>query len=116
MPLTRDCRINPFRAQTESFENCAFLLHAILALSSHHLAKMNKCDDLTIEMYHHRSTALHLFSHALSRPKSLPLLDTLLILVNLEVNFALSPFFAEYNLTSMSSRCASQRLVRGVYI
>ncbi|KAI2727352.1 transcriptional regulator family: Fungal Specific TF [Penicillium roqueforti] len=85
MPLTRDCRINPFRAQTGSLENYDFLLHAIVALSFHHLSKMNNTDDLILEMHHHRSTALHLFSHALSQPTSLPLLDTLLILVSIEV-------------------------------
>lgn len=87
LPLTRDCRMNPFRVRRQSLEKCAFLLHAILALSSHHLAKINKCDNLANEMYDHQSTAIHLFSQALSQPKSLPFLDTLLILVNLEVNF-----------------------------
>lgn len=85
VPLTRDCQANPFRVHTASLKQHPFLLHAILAISSHHLSKLNKCDITAMEMHNHRSTALHLFSQVLEQPNPLPLLDTILILVNLEV-------------------------------
>lgn len=84
VPLTWDCRTNPFRAQMENIKKFPFLLHAILALSSQHLAKKNNDPSLVIEMYKHRSTALHLFSESLNYSSIVPLLDTILIMVNLE--------------------------------
>lgn len=67
---------------TESF---TFLLHAVLAISSHHLAKTNNCSGLMDEMQKHWCAAIRLFSTALSHCNFSPLLDTLLILINIEV-------------------------------
>ncbi|KAF2812325.1 uncharacterized protein BDZ99DRAFT_383101, partial [Mytilinidion resinicola] len=87
MPLSRDCSTNPFRVRTARSGSSAFLLHAILALSSQHLAKKNDCIDLMTEMHNHRSSAIQLFSEALgnTQSNSLPLLDTVLVLINLEI-------------------------------
>ena len=81
-----DCRTNPFRVQQDRPESAAFLLHAILAVSTQHLAKKSNSVLLTAEMHNHWSTAVRLFSDALCRSNSLALLDTLLVLVNFEVS------------------------------
>ena len=41
-PLTMDCPINPFRVRTSRAGGPDFLLHAIMAVSSQHLAKKNQ--------------------------------------------------------------------------
>lgn len=86
IPLTMDCRANPFRVRQESVQGSQCLLHAVLALSMQHLAKKSLNKALTQEMQVHRSTATHLYSEALSKSDALALLDTLLILVNLDVS------------------------------
>jgi Fungal specific transcription factor domain len=86
MPLTMDCIANPFRVRQESVKGSQYLLHAVLALSMQHLAKKNQDETLAQEMQVHRSTATHLYSEALSKSDALVLLDTLLILVNLDVS------------------------------
>ncbi|KAF4448046.1 fungal specific transcription factor domain-containing [Fusarium albosuccineum] len=84
VPLSQDCPTNPFRVRTDFTESFTFLLHAVLAISSHHLAKMRNCSSLMDEMQKHWSTAIRLFSTALSHCNFSPLLDTLLILINIE--------------------------------
>jgi hypothetical protein len=51
-----------------------------------HLAKKSKDESLTADMLRHRSTATHLYGKALSKSNPLALLDTLLIIVNLDVS------------------------------
>lgn len=85
IPLTMDCTANPFRVRQECVQGSQYLLHAILALSMQHLAKKSQDEALAQEMQVHRSAATHLFSEALSKSDALVLLDTLLILVNLDV-------------------------------
>jgi len=83
-----DCTANPFRVRKECVQGSQYLLHAILALSMQHLAKQSQDKTLSLEMELHRSTATHLYSEALSKSDGLVLLDTLLILVNLDVSIA----------------------------
>lgn len=78
--------LDPFRVQLNGLNNAPFLLHAILAVSSQHLAKKYNDPSLTIEMYNHRSVAIQAFSEALYRSNVRYLLDTIMVLVNLEVN------------------------------
>ncbi|KAF7559741.1 hypothetical protein G7046_g4404 [Stylonectria norvegica] len=84
MPISHDCPNNPFRMRMDFTESFTFLLHAILAISSHHLAKTSNCSSLIEEMQKHWGTAIKLFSTALGHCNFLPLLDTLLILINIE--------------------------------
>jgi len=77
---------NPFRIRQDSCEGSAFLLHAMLAISSQHLAKKNNSVVLATEMWNHHATALRLFSEALDHVSASKLLDTLLLLVNFEVS------------------------------
>ncbi|KAI5460158.1 fungal-specific transcription factor domain-containing protein [Mariannaea sp. PMI_226] len=84
VPLSHDCRNNPFRIRMDFTESFTFLLHAVLAISSHHLAKTNNCSNLDEEMQKHWCTAIRLFSTALGHCNFQPLLDTLLILINIE--------------------------------
>ena len=86
IPLTMDCTANPFRVRQECVQGSQYLLHAVLALSLQHMAKQSQDETLTQEMQVHRSTATHLYSEALSKSDALVLLDTLLILVNLDVS------------------------------
>jgi hypothetical protein len=79
-----DCRSNPFRVQNIC-EGSEFLLHAILAISSQHLAKQKNSPALAVEMQNHQAIALRLFGQALNHTPASILLDTLLLLVNFEV-------------------------------
>lgn len=88
MPLTHDYHANPFRVRLDRIEESPSLLHAAMALSSQHLAKLSKSASMATEMYAHQSTAMQLFSAALSHPKSEPVLDTLLLLIILEVSIS----------------------------
>ena len=81
-----DCSANPFRVRQESSQGSRFLLHAIMALSMQHLAKKSRDEALLTEMLAHRSTATQLYSEALSESNTLSLLDTLLIMLNLDVS------------------------------
>lgn len=85
MPLTYDYHGNPFRVRLDCIEDSPSLLHAAMALSSQHLAKLSKSASMATEMHAHQSTAMRLFSQALYSPKSEPVLDTLLLLIILEV-------------------------------
>ncbi|KAF2115738.1 fungal-specific transcription factor domain-containing protein [Lophiotrema nucula] len=86
VPLSLDCRTNPFRVHTNRIAKFSFLLHAILAVSSQHLAKKNHNSSLNIEMHRHSSTALKLFSKALIYSDIVSLLETILVIVNLETS------------------------------
>jgi hypothetical protein len=86
LPLTIDCKTNPFRVTQETSQPSQFLLHAILAISMQHLAKKGHDETLTVEMFSHRSMATDLYSKALSKADPLTLLDTLLIFVYLDVS------------------------------
>ena len=86
LPLTRDCQTNPFRIPESDLEGADFLLHAILATSSHFLAKRNNDPTLLAKMYDHQSMAMQSFGQALSHSKSTKLFDTLMLLVNFEVH------------------------------
>ena len=85
-PLTKDFAFNPFRCREETSDGTNFLFHAILALSSHHLARTQGDVHLKTESLNHKSTAIKLYSEALLQPdiQHLALLDTLLILITLE--------------------------------
>ena len=87
-PLTSDCMINPFRCREEDVSRGPrFLLHAIMALSSQLMSTSAEDKDSVAKTLHHKSAAIQLYRKALSRPgtRSLALLDTLLILITLEV-------------------------------
>jgi hypothetical protein len=88
IPLSSDCNFNPFRVEMSHIRDTPFLLHAVLALASQHLAKLNSSIVMSNEMNTHWSTAMQLFSSALGNPKYRPILDTLLILVHFEVSSA----------------------------
>ena len=77
---------NPFRCREETSDATNFLFHAMLALSSHHLARIQGDFHLRTESLNHKSTAIKLYSEALLQPnvQHLALLDTLLILITLE--------------------------------
>ena len=85
-PLTMDCPINPFRVRTTRAGESEFLLHAIMAVSSQHLAKKTNRPELNLQVHNHRSTAMHSFIQALSQSDPWTLLDALLILVSLDVS------------------------------
>ena len=89
-PLTSDCLINPFRVSTSRAEKSDFLLHAIMAVSSQHLAKKTNRAELILRVHNHRSTAMHLFTRALCQSDPCTLLDALLILVSLDVSIFIS--------------------------
>lgn len=84
LPLTQDCLSNPFRVQKNSCEDSTFLLHAVLALASQHIAKKDRSTSLLVETLDHQATALKLFRQALTHTSPFTLLDTLLLLVNFE--------------------------------
>lgn len=88
MPLTHDYHANPFRVRLDRIEESPSLLHAAMALSSQHLAKLSKSASMATEMHAHQSTAMQLFRAALSHPNSEPVLDTLLLLIILEVSIS----------------------------
>ena len=84
LPLSEDVRSNPFRVQRDTCEGSAFLLHAVLALASQHLAKQNKSPAMVTQMHSHQATAVRLFSEAVAYTPAFTALDTLLLLVNFE--------------------------------
>lgn len=84
LPLTQDCSSNPFRIQKDSCEGSAFLLHAVLALASQHIAKKDPSTSLLAETLDHQATALTLFRQSLTYTSPFTLLDTILLLVNFE--------------------------------
>ena len=81
-----DCPINPFRVCTSRAERSDFLIHAIMAVSSQHLAKKTNRVELSLQVQNHRSTAMYLFTRALCQSDPSTLLDALLILVTLDVS------------------------------
>ncbi|KAI1623349.1 fungal-specific transcription factor domain-containing protein [Exophiala viscosa] len=95
-PLSMDCPTNPFRVNRKHFEKSAFLLHAIMAISSQHLAKKSNCSALASQTEIHRSTAVQMFTEALCQSNDITfaLLDTLIILVNFELTQSASGMWA----------------------
>jgi hypothetical protein len=93
IPLVADCQSNPFRCRKGSSEGSRFLLHAVLALSVHHIAASTKDPKLATEMLLHRSSAMHLYRMAMDDSSiNLALLDTMLIMMHVDV----SPFMLHY--------------------
>lgn len=88
MPLSRDCRTNPFRVPMERVASSESLLHAVVAISAQHLSKKEQTADLKVKMHEHWSAAIQLFRRDLNRGNFGTLIDTLLILINLEVSNA----------------------------
>jgi hypothetical protein len=88
-----------------SCESSEFLLHAILAISSQHLAKKKNSVVLAAEMQNHQAIALRLFAEALSHTPASTLLDTLLLLVNFEVCCASSKPSRELNRDAGNADC-----------
>jgi hypothetical protein len=86
MPLTHDYNANPFRVRLDRIQESPSLLHAAMALSSQHLAKISRSAIMATEMHSHQSNAMQLFSEALNNPSSEPVLDTLLLLIIFEVS------------------------------
>ncbi|KIW11300.1 hypothetical protein PV08_10600 [Exophiala spinifera] len=84
-PLTMDCPINPFRVRKIRGGESDFLLHAIVAMASQHLAKQTNRADLTLQVHNHRSTAIQLFAQALCQSDPFTLLDGLLLIVSLDL-------------------------------
>jgi hypothetical protein len=92
IPLMADCKSNPFRCRKGSSEGSRFLLHAVLALSVHHIAASTRDPKLVTEMLLHRSSAMHLYRMAMDdSSNNLALLDTMLIMMHVDV----SPFTAK---------------------
>jgi hypothetical protein len=85
-PLTMDSPINPYRIRPNSAGRSEFLLHAILALSSQHLAKKTNQVALSLQAQDHREIAMQSFTQALCHSDPCSLLDALLILVSLDVS------------------------------
>jgi hypothetical protein len=83
-----------------------------MALSSQHLAKIDKSAVMISEMHAHRSTAMQLFRDALSSSSFQPLLDTLLILINFEASML--SFVRMYS--DNVHRLLNRRMVCGMYI
>lgn len=87
IPLMADCKSNPSRCRKESSEGSRFLLHAVLALSVHHIAASTKDPKLVTEMLLHRSSAMHLYRLAMDDSGiNLSLLDTMLIMMHVDVS------------------------------
>jgi hypothetical protein len=86
IPLSGDCPSNPFRFQMRRIEESPFLLHAVMALASQHLSKQDGCTVMSTQVHNHWSTAVTLFSSALSQSEYRPILDTVLVLIIFEVN------------------------------
>lgn len=87
MPLTYDYHANPFRVRLDRIQESPCLLHAAMALSSQHLAKLGNSPGMATEVHAHQSTAMLLFGEALNHPISESVLDTLLLLIIFEVSF-----------------------------
>ncbi|KAJ6442489.1 sugar transporter [Purpureocillium lavendulum] len=94
IPLSGDCRNNPFRVGMSTISSYDFLLHAVMAVSTQHLAKQNHCTTTLASMHNHWSTALHLFSQSLYSSQVVPLLDALLILVSFETTQSASAMWS----------------------
>ncbi len=101
-PLTMDCPINPFRVSTSRAGKSDFLLHAIMAVSSQHLAKKTNRVELSLHLHSHRSKAMHLFTQALCQSDPCTLLDALLILVSLDVSIFISGWLDQLILVAYS--------------
>lgn len=86
LPLTTDVQTNPFRVSLDQLEGADYLLHAVLATSSHFLSKRNNDQSLIASMYDHQSIAMRSLGQALSHSKSTKLFDTLMLLVNFGVS------------------------------
>jgi len=86
--LTTDIALNPFRCRNINAPDSQFLLHAILAMSSLHMARFNDDQQLSLSMLDHKNTSLRLFCEALPNAgrKALTLLDTVLILFSVDVS------------------------------
>jgi hypothetical protein len=91
IPLTMDSPSNPYRIRPDSAGRSDFLLHAILALSSQHLAKKTNQVALSLQAQDHREIAMQSFTQALCRSDPCRLLDALLILVSLDVSRCSTP-------------------------
>jgi hypothetical protein len=93
LPLSEDVRCNPFRIDREASENAAFLLHAVLAVASQHLAKKNKSAQMLDQMHAHQGMAVKLFSEAVADTPPSVALDTLLLLITLDATQTASSTF-----------------------
>ncbi len=88
-PLTEDCALNPFRCREDSSYNSEYLFHAVMALSTHHIWKDSNGDEaLFSKIHHHKSKAVQLYCQSLTQPiaQSMCLIDTLLVLITLDVS------------------------------
>jgi hypothetical protein len=83
-----------------------------MALSSQHLAKIDKSAIMISEMHTHRSAAMQLFRDALGSSSFEPVLDTLVILINFEASIP------SHRMTTSDEvrRSVSQRTESGVCI
>lgn len=81
---------NPFRCRIDTSYGSLYLLHAILALSIHHLSRQIGDTRMNTEVAGHKDTALQLYANALQSPQlhslGLTLLDTAVILFALNVS------------------------------
>ncbi|KPI44183.1 uncharacterized protein AB675_6388 [Cyphellophora attinorum] len=93
LPLSEDVRCNPFRIDRESSENAAFLLHAVLAVASQHLAKKTKSAQMIDQMHAHQGMAVKLFSEAVANTPPSVALDTLLLLITFDATQTASSTF-----------------------
>ncbi|EXJ68814.1 uncharacterized protein A1O5_07745 [Cladophialophora psammophila CBS 110553] len=96
IPLTLDLPLNPFRYRTAAVQRSGYLLHAVLALSCHHIDNSSSSgngDQLSETVLDHGRIALQLFRRALNSdsvaPMSSSLLDTIVILFSLDEAYSL---------------------------
>ena len=88
IPLSNECSdgfANPFRMDFSRVQSNEYLLHAIMAITSQHIAKRDASDLMTAKMHEHWSTSMQLFSDALPTSSALPLLDTIMVLITYQV-------------------------------
>ncbi|EXJ81576.1 hypothetical protein A1O1_07640 [Capronia coronata CBS 617.96] len=117
-PVTIDLEVNPFRCSKDTSLGSAHLLHAILALSVHHLGRITGEMHLSKEVITHKEMATELYKNALRGPTvssmGLALLDTAVILFALD---AAQSAFGNWNkqleqvlrLTEMFGGCEALR-------
>lgn len=88
IPLSGDCPSNPFRFRMNRIGESPYLLHAVMAIASQHIAKQNNDSIMAAQTRNHWSTAIKLFSSALETPEYRSILDTLIVLINFEVSIS----------------------------
>ena len=82
VPFSDPSTGNPFSMDLTHLKTSPFLLHAILALTSQHLAKRDDKADLAVQSKDHWSTAVKLYSTAVTKEGHPGVVDTLVSLMH----------------------------------